>query len=231
VERGTPINLEVDIQNRFYEQDLQSYNTLADIRGSERPGEYVMLGAHLDSWHPATGATDNGAGSLIMLEAVRILKAAGLTPKRTVRIGLWSGEEQGLLGSRGWLRRHQELWPAISAYVNVDNGTGKLRGIWNQDNPRATPVFEQILWPFRDLGVVVVRPGVTGGTDHLAFDEVGIPGFNFMQDPIESEIRAHHTIADSFERLMMDDLKQAAVVVAATVYHLAMREGMMPRKQ
>jgi hypothetical protein len=230
VERGVPVALEIEIRNRFDDRDRQAYNTLGDLPGRDRAGELVMLGAHLDSWHPATGATDNGAGALIMLEAVRILETLGVTPRRTIRIGLWSGEEQGLLGSRGWIRRHQDLWPRISAYLNVDNGTGKLRGIWNQNNPAATPIFEQILWPFRDLGVVVVRPGETGGTDHLAFDEVGIPGFNFMQDPVESESRAHHTGADAYERLMMDDLKQAAAVVAATVYHLAMREEPVPRK-
>ncbi|MEO8452593.1 MAG: M20/M25/M40 family metallo-hydrolase [Gemmatimonadota bacterium] len=228
--RGIPVNLEINIQNRFDGQDLSAYNTVADIPGTDRSAEYVILGAHLDSWHPGTGATDNGAGSLVMMEAVRIIKALGLTPRRTIRVALWSGEEQGLLGSRGWVRRHQDLWPAISAYVNLDNGTGKIRGIWNQSNAAATPVFEQILWPFRDLGVVVVRPGDTGGTDHLAFDEVGIPGFNFMQDPIESEIRAHHTIADTYERLMIEDLEQAAVIVAAVVYDLAMRDEMMPRK-
>jgi Zn-dependent M28 family amino/carboxypeptidase len=189
-----------------------------------------MLGAHLDSWHYGGGATDNGAGSVVMMEALRILKALDLQPRRTIRIGLWSGEEQGLLGSRAWVRNHPELHERISAYVNVDNGTGRVRGIWDQMNERAIPVFEQILWPFRDVGVVAVRHGNTGGTDHLAFDGAGIPGFNFIQDPIEYGIRTHHTYVDTFDALMLDDLKQAAVVVAATVYHLAMRDEMMPRK-
>ncbi len=230
VMRGIPVELEIDVQNRFFSDDLQSYNTLADIPGSDLADEYVMIGAHLDSWHYGTGATDNGAGSLVMMEAMRILKELDLQPRRTIRIALWAGEEQGLLGSRGWVENHQDLHPKISAYLNVDNGTGRLRGIWDQSNAAAIPVFEQILWPFRDLGVVAVKHGNTGGTDHLAFDAAGIPGFNFIQDPIEYGTHTHHTAADTYERLMLDDLKQAAVVVAATAYHLAMRDEMMPRK-
>jgi len=228
--RGVPVTLEVEVKNRFYEDDLKAYNTLGDIPGTDKADEYVMLGAHLDSWHTGTGATDNAAGSIVMMEAVRILKAIGVQPRRTIRIALWSGEEQGLLGSRAWVRNNEALWPKISAYVNVDNGTGRLRGIWDQSNAAAIPIFEQILWPFKDLGVVVVRHGNTGGTDHLAFDAVGVPGFNFIQDPIEYSIRTHHSNADTFERLVIEDLKQAAVVVASTVYHLAMRDEMMPRK-
>ena len=158
------------------------------------------------------------------------MQAVGVQPRRTVRIGLWSGEEQGLLGSRFWVENHKDLWPKISAYLNIDNGTGKLRGIWNQSNEKATPVFEQILWPFRDLGVVAVRHGNTGGTDHLSFDRVGIPGFNFIQDPIEYGLRTHHSNVDTYDHLLIEDLKQAAVVVASTVYALSMRDEMMPRK-
>jgi Zn-dependent M28 family amino/carboxypeptidase len=143
---------------------------------------------------------------------------------------LWSGEEQGLWGSREYLADHPELHDKISAYLNVDNGTGKIRGIWDQSNEQVIPIFEQILWPFRDLGVVAVKHGNTGGTDHLAFDGAGIPGFNFIQDPIEYGVRTHHTFVDTYDALMLDDLKQAAVVVAATVYQLAMRDEMMPRK-
>jgi hypothetical protein len=230
VQRGVPVKLEVEIENQFYDDDLMAYNTLGDIPGTDLADEYVMLGGHLDSWYPGTGATDNAAGVIVMMEAVRILKALDLRPRRTVRIALWSGEEQGLLGSRGWVDKHQDLWPQISAYVNVDNGTGRIRGVWDQGNEAAIPVFEQILWPFTDLGVVAVKHGNTGGTDHLAFDAVGIPGFNFIQDPIEYSTRTHHTFADRYERLVIDDLRQAAVVVAATVYHLAMRDEMMPRK-
>lgn len=230
VERGVPVQLEIEVQNRFFSEDLQGYNTLGDIRGSDLADQLVMIGAHLDSWHYGTGATDDGAGSVVMMEAMRILRALDLQPRRTIRIALWSGEEQGLLGSRGWVENHPELHPQISAYLNVDNGTGRVRGIWDQSNAAAIPVFEQILWPFRDLGVVAVKHGNTGGTDHLAFDAVGIPGFNFIQDPIEYGTLTHHTAADTYERLMIDDLKQAAVVVAATAYHLAMRDEMMPRK-
>jgi carboxypeptidase Q len=230
LERGIAVQLEIEVVNEFYEDDLQAYNTMGDIPGSDLADQYVMLGGHLDSWYPGTGATDNVAGCVVMMEALRILKALDLEPRRTIRIALWSGEEQGLLGSRYWLQSHEDLWPKISAYVNVDNGTGRIRGVWDQMNEAAIPVFEQTLWPFRDLGVVAVRHGNTGGTDHLSFDRVGIPGFNFIQDPIEYSTRTHHTFADRYERLVIDDLKQAAVVVAATVYHLAMRDEMMPRK-
>lgn len=230
VKRGVEVRLELNVQNRFLEDDLRAYNTLGDIPGTDRADEYVMIGAHLDSWHPGTGATDNGAGSVVMLEVMRILKALDLQPRRTIRIALWSGEEQGLLGSRAWVEAHRELWPKISAYLNVDNGTGRIRGVWDQSNARVIPIFEQILWPFRDLGVVAVKHGNTGGTDHLSFDRVGIPGFQFIQDPIEYGTRTHHTNADTFERLVLDDLKQAAVVVAYTAYHLAVRDDMMPRK-
>jgi len=230
VERGIGVRVELNVQNRFFTQDTKAYNTLADIPGTDKAGEYVMLGAHLDSWHLGGGATDNAAGSVVMMEAMRILKTLGLQPRRTIRIGLWSGEEQGLLGSRYWVENHPELHQVISAYVNVDNGTGKVRGIWDQSNAAAVPVFEQILWPFRDLGVVAVKHGNTGGTDHLSFDRAGIPGFNFIQDPIAYGTMTHHTFLDVYDHLELDDLKQAAVVVAATVYHLAMRDEMMPRK-
>jgi carboxypeptidase Q len=227
---GVTSRVEVNVQNRFLTDDLRAYNTLADLPGSDLAGEYVIIGAHLDSWHTGTGATDNAAGSVIMMEAMRILKTLGLQPRRTVRIGLWSGEEQGLLGSRNYVRNHAELHDRISVYLNIDNGTGRLRGIWNQSNVAATPIFEQLLWPFRDIGIVAVRHGNTGGTDHLAFDAAGIPGFNFIQDPIEYSLRTHHSSADTFDRLVIDDLMQAAVIVASTAYHLAMRDEMFPRK-
>ncbi|RMH13740.1 MAG: M20/M25/M40 family metallo-hydrolase, partial [Gemmatimonadetes bacterium] len=230
VTEGVPVELELEVVTRFHDDDLTQYNTLAEIPGSDLADEYVMIGAHLDSWHMGNGATDNAAGSVVMMEAMRILKALGLQPRRTIRIALWSGEEQGLLGSRAWVANHPELHERISAYLNVDNGTGRIRGIWDQSNEAAIPVFEQLLWPFRDLGVVAVRHGNTGGTDHLSFDAVGIPGFNFIQDPIEYGINTHHTELDTFDHLVLDDLKQAAVVVAATAYHLAMRDERMPRK-
>ncbi len=228
--RGVPVRLELNVQNRWLTDELTAANTTAEIPGGDLRDQVVMLGAHLDSWFGGTGATDNGAGSVVMMEAMRILKTLGLAPRRTIRIALWSGEEQGLLGSAAWVDQHRSALGTISAYVNVDNGTGRIRGIWNQSNEAVVPIFEQMLWPFKDLGVVAVRRGNTGGTDHLSFDRAGVPGFNFVQDPIEYGTRTHHTDADTFERLLLDDLKQAATVVAYTVYHLAMRDEMMPRK-
>lgn len=230
VQRGVAVRLEASVQTRTHTEDLQEYNALGDLPGSDRAAELVIIGAHLDSWHGGTGATDNAAGSVVMMEAMRILKTLGVQPRRTIRIALWSGEEQGLLGSRNWVQKHPELHDRISAYLNVDNGTGRIRGIWNQSNEAATPVFEQILFPFRDLGVVAVRSGNTSGTDHLSFDRAGIPGFNFIQDPIEYSLRTHHSNVDTYDQLIIDDLKQAAVIVAATAWHLATRDEMMPRK-
>lgn len=228
-QRGLPVRLEVNLQTRFLDDNRFPTNVTAEIPGTDKADEVVMLGAHYDSWHSGTGATDNGAGSVVMMEAMRILKSVGLPMRRTVRIGLWTGEEQGLIGSRTWLRIHKDEWPKISAYVNVDNGTGKLRGIWDQSNSAAIPIFQQILSPFQDMGVVVVRHGNTGGTDHLSFNGVGIPGFNFIQDPIEYGSRTHHSNVDTYERLVIDDLKQAATVVAWTVYEIANRQEMMPK--
>ena len=229
VKAGRPVRLELNVQNRFLAQDLHSYNTLAEIPGGDKASEVVMIGAHLDSWHGGTGATDNGAGTVVMMEAMRILKTLDLPLRRTVRIGLWSGEEEGLLGSRAWVRKHAAELGQISAYLNVDNGTGKLRGIWDQMDSSAIPVFQEIFSPLGDLGVVVVRHGNTGGTDHLSFVAAGVPGFNYIQDPIEYGFRTHHSNVDTYERLMIDDLKQAATVVAWTVYEIANRDEMMPR--
>ncbi len=231
VERGVPVELEVDVRNQFHPDDLNGYNLLADIPGSDKSDEYVMIGAHLDSWYLGSGAVDNAAGSLVMMEAMRILKALDMQPRRTIRIGLWSGEEQGLLGSRAWVENHADLNNKISAYLNFDNGTGKIRGVYTQMNDGVIPVFEQIFWPFRDLGVVSVWHRNTGGTDHLAFDGAGIPGFQFIQDPIEYSQRNHHTYLDTYDHMLIEDLMQAAVVVAATAYNLAMREEMLPRKE
>ena len=230
VTSGVPVKVQLDVQNRFINTDLDAYNTLGDIRGSDKRDEYLMIGAHLDSWHYGNGATDNAAGSIVMMEAMRILKSLDLHPRRTIRIALWSGEEEGIYGSRGWIAKHPELAPRISAYLNLDNGTGRIRGIWDQSNAKAIPIFEQILWPFRDLGVVAVRHGNTGSTDHVSFDDAGIPGFNFIQDPIEYGLRTHHSSSDVYDHLMLDDLKQAAVVVASTAYELANRDEMVPRK-
>ncbi len=230
VERGVPVELELNVQNRWYDDDLRGKNVLADLPGTDLAEEYIMIGGHYDSWHAGTGAADNGAGTVVMMEALRILKELGLETRRTVRIALWSGEEQGLYGSRMWVQNHPELHDRVSAYLNFDNGTGRIRGIYNQMNEGVTPIFEQLLWPFRDLGVVAVKHANTGGTDHLAFDGAGIPGFQFIQDPIEYSVNTHHSNVDTYERLVMDDLKQAAVVVASLVYHLANRDEMLPRK-
>lgn len=230
VTSGVPVKVQLNVQNRFLTNDLNAYNTLGDIRGTDKPDEYVMIGAHLDSWHYGNGATDNAAGSIVMMEAMRILKTLNLQPRRTIRIALWSGEEEGIYGSRGWIKKHPEMAHKISAYLNLDNGTGKIRGIWDQSNEKAVPIFEQILWPFRDLGVMAVRRGNTGSTDHVSFDDAGIPGFNFIQDPIEYGLRTHHSSNDVYDHLVLDDLKQAAVVVAATAYELANRDEMFPRK-
>jgi hypothetical protein len=229
VKAGRTVRLEVSVQNRFLNDDLKSYNAFGEIPGTDKAGEVVMIGGHLDSWHGGTGATDNGAGSVVMMEAMRILKALNLPLRRTVRIGLWSGEEEGLLGSRAYVRKHAAELGQVSAYLNVDNGTGRLRGIWDQMDSLAIPVFEQIFAPLQDLGVVVVRHGNTGGTDHLSFVAGGVPGFNYIQDPIEYGFRTHHSNVDTYERLQIDDLKQAATVVAWTVYVLANRDDMMPR--
>jgi len=229
VKAGRPVRLEVNVQNRFLNDDLRAYNALGEIPGTDKANEVVMVGGHLDSWHGGTGATDNGAGSVVMMEAIRILKALNLPLRRTVRIGLWSGEEEGLLGSRAYVRKHAAELGQISAYLNVDNGTGRLRGIWDQMDSLAIPVFQEIFAPLADLGVVVVRHGNTGGTDHLSFVGAGVPGFNYIQDPIEYGFRTHHSNVDTYERLQIGDLEQAATVVAWTVYELANRDEMMPR--
>jgi carboxypeptidase Q len=252
------VTLELNVTNTFYDDDLMQYDTIAEIPGTDKKDEVVMLGAHLDSWHAGTGATDNGAGSVVMMEAVRILKALDIKPRRTIRIGLWSGEEEGLLGSQGYVEQHfgsrppmddpnmkgmptllrREAGPVtvkmeqakVSAYFNVDNGTGKIRGIHLQENAAVAPIFEQWMRPFKDLGMTTLTMRNTGGTDHLSFDAVGIPGFQFIQDPIEYETRTHHSNMDVYDRLQPEDLKQISVIVASFVYDAAMRDQMLPRK-
>jgi hypothetical protein len=247
--------IELDVKAVYYENP-QQYNTIAEIPGTSKNGEVVMLGAHLDSWHSGTGATDNGAGTVAVMEAVRILKAIGIAPKRTIRVALWSGEEEGLLGSHAYVAQHfgskplldpneasmpmsmQKRGPLalkpeqakISAYFNLDNGTGKVRGVYTQENAAAVPIFEEWLKPLHDLGATTITMRNTGGTDHLSFDEVGIPGFQFIQDEVEYEMRTHHTNFDTYERLQRDDLMQAAVVIATFVWEAANRPEMFPRK-
>jgi hypothetical protein len=238
---GTPVSLDIDVKTRFLTDDTKGYNVIAEIPGTDPKlkDEVVMLGGHLDSWHSATGATDNGAGCTVMMEAIRILKTLGIKPRRTIRIALWSGEEEGLLGSRGYVKKTfadpatMQLLPAHStfdAYFNIDNGTGKVRGIYLQGNEACRSIFTQWLQPFHDLGATTVTISNTGGTDHQSFDAVGLPGFQFIQDEIEYETRTHHSNMDSYEHLRGDDLKQIATIVAAFVYNTAQRDAKLPRK-
>ncbi len=261
---GEKLRAIVDLQTDYHTGDLMAANVVAEIPGSDLADELVMLGAHLDSWQSGTGATDNAAGSAVVMEAVRILRALDLKPRRTIRVALWTGEEQGLLGSKAYVLAHfggpKSIPPAgatprddadpftatrsdpsgeiekkpghekLSAYFNLDNGGGKIRGIYLQNNEAARPIFRQWLKPFKDLGAETVSLANTGGTDHLAFDQVGLPGFQFIQDEIEYWSRTHHGNMDVFDRVIADDMKQAAVIMAAFVYEAAMRDGKIPRK-
>jgi hypothetical protein len=238
LEKKVPVTIELNVQNRFTDEQ-QGFNVIAELPGSDKADEIVMLGAHFDSWHGATGATDNAAGSAVMMEAIRILKASGVRLRRTVRLALWTGEEQGLLGSRAYVKSHfgdrytMELLPAqakISGYFNVDNGTGAIRGVYLQGNQAIGPIFEAWMKPFASLGMTTLTPQDTGGTDHLSFDAVGIPGFQFIQDPVEYETRTHHSNMDDYDRLQPADMMKNAVIVASFVYHAANRDGMLPRK-
>ena len=252
------VQLELNVKNTFYDDATTQYNTIAEIPGTDKKDELVMLGAHLDSWWTGTGATDNGAGTVVMMEAVRILKALGVKPRRTIRIGLWTGEEQGLLGSQWYVTQHFGSRPAptdperkgdpsvtrrengpvtikpeqanVSVYFNVDNGSGKIRGVYMQENAAVEPIFRAWMKPFHDLGMDTLTMRNTGGTDHQSFDAVGIPGFQFIQDPLDYDTRTHHSNMDVYDRLQPDDLKQMAVIVASFVYEAAMRDKMFPRK-
>ena len=239
LEKQIPVTLQMEIDNRFYDTDLSSFNLIGELAGTDKADEVVMLGAHFDSWHTGTGATDNAAGSAVMLEAMRILKQSGLTPRRTIRIALWTGEEQGLLGSREYVRAHfgdpatMQLKPdhaRLSAYFNVDNGTGVIRGVYLQGNEAVAPIFERWMEPFRNLGMTTVAIRGTGGTDHQSFDAVGLPAFQFIQDPIEYDARTHHSNMDVWERIQPNDLMRNAIIVAAFAYEAAMREERLPRK-
>lgn len=236
-----PVKLEVEVKTSFSTKDIKGYNVVAELKGSDKSlkEEVVMLGGHLDSWHASLGATDNAAGCAVMMEVIRILKASGFKPRRTIRICLWGGEEQGLHGSRNYVRnnltdtatrRYNANGDKISAYYNIDNGTGKVRGVYLQGNAAVKPIFTKWLEPFADLGASTITLQNTGGTDHLAFDGVGIPGFQFIQDDIEYDTRTHHTNMDSYDHLLPDDLKQIATIVAAFVYNTAQRDQKLPRK-
>jgi hypothetical protein len=241
VTSGVPVQLESEVRTNFITTDEKAYNVIGEIKGTDKKlkDEVVMLGGHLDSWQSAMGATDNAAGCAVMMEAMRILKTLGVKPRRTIRIALWSGEEEGLLGSRNYVRNHlsdtatrkaNAEGQKVSVYFNLDNGTGKIRGVYLQGNANVKSIFEKWLQPFNDLGASTLTLQNTGGTDHLSFDGVGIPGFQFIQDPMEYGTRTHHTNMDSYDHLSAEDLKQAATIVAAFVYNAAMRDEMIPRK-
>jgi hypothetical protein len=258
LDNGFEPEVEIEVAVKWFEDDGKAYNTLADIAGSDLAHETVVVGAHLDSWHTGTGATDNGGSCAVVMEAMRILTATGLKPRRTIRAGLWSGEEQGLLGSRDYVKRRlatrpeptdpeqlalptwarDTTWPieplaghaTISAYFNTDYGAGRFRGIYAQENAAVVPVFEAWLEPFADLGADNVTMEAASGTDHLAFDRVGVPAFQFMQDPMDYMGRTHHTNVDTFDHLDPEDLKQSAVILASFLWHAANRDEMLPRK-
>jgi acetylornithine deacetylase/succinyl-diaminopimelate desuccinylase-like protein len=257
---NVPVTVTMNVDTKFTGEHEQGYNTIAEIPGTDPrlKDQVVMVGGHLDSWIAGTGATDDGAGAIIAMEAMRILAALHLQPRRTIRIALWSGEEQGEFGSLGYVRNHfatvgtsttpeqldvpeflrEQVGPLrrkpehalISGYFNIDNGGGKLLGIYAENNAAIVPIFEQWIAPLKDLGVTTVSMRKTGGTDHESFDQVGIPGFQFIQDPRDYETRSVHTNQDVYERLSPSDLKQAAVVEAIFVYDAAMRDQMLPRK-
>jgi len=257
IQAGEKLRMKVSLKTQFTNDDPMAYNTIAEIPGSDKADEIVMVGGHIDSWHSGTGATDNGAGVAAAMEAVRILQALQLKPRRTIRIGLWSGEEQALFGSEAYVAQHfgkpndsqdanflrmieggtaQKFirgpeYDKLSAYYNLDNGTGKIRGIYLQGNETLRPLFRDWLQPFRDLGASTITASNTGGTDHVPFDAIGLPGFQFIQDPIEYESRTHHSNQDVFDRIQGDDLKQAATIMAAFLYKTAMLDEKLPRKK
>lgn len=257
---SVPVNVELDVETQFTGDHEHGFDTIAEIPGTDPKlkDELVMVGGHLDSWASATGATDNGAGTVVAMEVMRILNALHVQPRRTIRIGLWTGEEQGEFGSYGYVKQHFGFVPLstapdqlalpdflrkpagpvqlkpdqqkISGYFNLDNGTGKIRGVYLQQNAAVGPIFQQWMEPLKDLGVSTITMRDTGGTDHEAFDAVGIPGFQFIQDMLDYGSRTHHSNQDTYERLQPDDLAQAAVVEAIFVYNTAMRDQMLPRK-
>jgi hypothetical protein len=233
---GVPVKLRVNVQTKFYETDKNSYNVLAELPGTDPTlkDEVVMLGAHLDSWHSATGASDNADGAAVAMEALRILKVIGVRPKRTIRVALWSGEEQGLLGSRKYVDKYltgddkKGEREKMSVYLNIDPGTGPIYGFYMENNEAAKQIFDAWLEPFRDLGARRnVLVGI-GNTDHLSFTRVGIPGFNVVQDYTDYDVRMHHTNVDTFERVREADLQQNAIVLASFLYHAAMRKEKIP---
>ncbi len=237
---GTPVELEFNIVNRVYPEGRTAYNTIAEIPGTDKNDEIVMLGGHLDSWHSATGATDNAIGCATMMEAARILKVLGIAPRRTIRVALWSGEEEGLLGSQAYVKDHfgtfesqkQPAYSKLVAYLNIDSGTGRARGAGVFGPSSASAVVRGALAPFQDLGVMgasATTSRTVGGTDSTSFNNAGLPGIGFGQDPIEYNTHTHHTNLDTYERVIEEDVKASAIAIAATLYQLAMRDEMLPR--
>jgi len=240
LEHQVPVKLSFDIQTRFDMSSTDSFNVIAEIPGTTKPNEVVMVGGHFDSWHMGTGATDNGAGSAAAMEAMRILKSLNLKMDRTVRMALWSGEEQGLLGSAAYVKEHfadpatmrtTAEHDGLSGYFNIDNGTGRIRGIYLQGNEMARPVFEQWFAALKDLtpGVITIRD--TGGTDHQSFDRVGLPGFQFIQDPMDYMTRTHHSNMDVYDRIQPADMEQMSIIEAVFLYNAATRPERLPRKE
>lgn len=233
------VTLEVDVRNRFHDDSLDVYNIVAELPGTDRADEVVLIGAHFDSWHAGTGATDNAASAAVVMEVLRILKATGLPLRRTVRMVLWTGEEQGLLGSRAYVREHfgdpatMALKPAhakVMAYFNQDNGAGGYRGIYLQGNEAVAPIFDAWMRPFANLGMTTMSIRDTGSTDHVPFNEVGLPGFQFIQDPMDYGSWTHHTQQDLYERVDPQDARKNAAIMASFVYHAANREQRLPRR-
>ena len=256
LKQGIAVKMTVDLEARFYDDDLQGYNTIAEIPGTDLKDEVVMIGAHLDSWHSGTGATDNAAGVTVVMEAMRILQASGFKPRRTIRVALWTGEEQGLLGSRGYVAKNLAIigdgsaaatfsalagvkqtinkkpaYDKFAAYYNLDNGTGQIRGIYMQGNENLRPIFREWLAPFKEYNASTVTINSTGGTDHLPFDAAGLPGFQFIQDPVEYFTRTWHTTQDVSDRLLEEDLKRSAIIMASFAYNSAMTDAKLPRKE
>jgi hypothetical protein len=240
MEKKTPVHVRVSLKAKASDSDVNSANIIGEIPGGKKKDEVVMIGAHFDSWHAGTGATDNGAGSAVMIEAMRILKTVNASMDRTVRIGLWSGEEEGLYGSEAYVKQHfgdaktMKLMPEhakLSGYFNLDNGSGKIRGVYLQGNDATRPLFEAWLAPFRDEGATTITIKDTGGTDHLSFDAVGLPGFQFIQDPLDYGSVTHHSSMDTYDHAVASDLMEAAAVIATVVYEAANSAEMLPRKE
>jgi hypothetical protein len=239
MEKKTPVRVRVSLKAQASDADVNSANIVGEIPGGKKADEVVMIGAHFDSWHAGTGATDNGAGSAVMIEVMRILKTLNVSMDRTVRIGLWSGEEEGLYGSEAYVKQHfgdaktMKLLPdhaKLSGYFNLDNGSGKIRGVYLQGNDAMRPLFEAWLAPFRDEGATTITIKNTGGTDHLSFDAVGLPGFQFIQDPLDYGSVTHHSSMDTYDHAVASDLMEASAVIAAVVYQAANSPEMLPRK-